>query len=83
MSHPAVRLAVVVGKPDAIRTEIVKGFVVLNAGQVASDHLRTEIQQHVRARLSAHEYPRELDFVDHIPMTTSGKLIRRHFRQDS
>ncbi|WP_237153316.1 AMP-binding protein [Oryzibacter oryziterrae] len=83
MSHPAVRLAVAVGKPDPIRTEIVKGFVVLNEGQVPSDVLRQEIQLHVRSRLSAHEYPRELDFVDHIPITTSGKLIRRHFRDNS
>jgi acetyl-CoA synthetase len=80
IGHPDVRLAVVVGKPDPVRTEIVKAYVVLRDGAAAGRALEDGIRAHVRARLSAHEYPREIEFVDEIPMTTSGKLIRRHFR---
>lgn len=80
ITHPAIALAAVVGKPDALRTEIVKAFVVLAAGHVASDALVTEIQTFVRARLAAHEYPREIVFCDDLPMTTTGKIIRRELR---
>ncbi len=81
--HPAVALAAAVGKPDALRTEIVKAFVVLRDGVVPSDALKREIQLWVRERLSAHEYPREVEFVDSIPLTTSGKVIRRMFREQA
>lgn len=80
-THPAVTMAAVVGKPDAMRTQIVKAFVVLKPGIAASDMLAEEIRLFVRARLSAAEYPREIAFVDAIPMTTSGKVIRRQFRE--
>ena len=60
LSHPAVALAAAVGKPDALRTEIVKAFVVLKPGFAPSDALAEEIKRHVRARLSAAEYPREI-----------------------
>jgi acetyl-CoA synthetase len=80
IGHPAVQLAVAVGKPDPVRTEIVKAFVQLKPGHVPSADLADSIRAHVRERLSAHEYPREIEFVDDIPMTTSGKLIRRAFR---
>jgi acetyl-CoA synthetase len=79
--HPAVALAAVVGKPDAVRTEIVKAFVVLKAGHAPSDALAGEIQGFVKTRLSAHEYPREVAFIDAMPMTTTGKVIRRLLRQ--
>lgn len=79
--HPAVALAAVVGKPDPLRTEIVKAYVRLVDGTAASDALAAEIRAHVRNRLSAHEYPREIEFVSDIPLTTSGKVIRRFFRQ--
>jgi acetyl-CoA synthetase len=79
--HPAVALAAVVGKPDAIRTEIVKAFIVLKDGQVASDKLAAEIQTFVKTRLSGHEYPREVAFIDTMPMTTTGKVIRRLLRE--
>jgi acetyl-CoA synthetase len=78
--HPAVALAAAVGKPDALRTEIVKAFVVLKPGHAPSDRLAAEIQAFVRTRLSAHEYPREVAFIDEMPMTTTGKVIRRLLR---
>ncbi|CAN1527173.1 Acs Acyl-coenzyme A synthetases/AMP-(fatty) acid ligases [Rhabdaerophilaceae bacterium] len=80
IKHPAVALAAVVGKPDAMRTEIVTAFLVLNPGRQPSAALATEIQAHVRERLSAHEYPREIHFVDDLPLTTTGKVIRRILR---
>ena len=79
--HPAVALAAAVGKPDALRTEIVKAFVVLKHGVSASDALASEIQDFVKQRLSAHEYPREVAFIDDMPMTTTGKVIRRLLRE--
>jgi acetyl-CoA synthetase len=79
--HPAVALAAVVGKPDALRTEIVKAFIVLKSGQSPSDALAADIQGFVKTRLSAHEYPREVAFIDEMPMTTTGKVIRRLLRQ--
>jgi acetyl-CoA synthetase len=81
ISHPAVALAAAVGKPDAVRTEIVKAFIVLKHGQAPSDALAGEIQNFVRTRLSAHEYPREVAFIDAMPMTTTGKVIRRLLRE--
>ena len=73
-------LAAVIGKPDAVRTEIVKAFVVLKSGQVKSAALADDIQEFVKTRLSAHEYPREVAFIDAMPMTTTGKIIRRLLR---
>ncbi len=78
--HPAVALAAAVGKPDALRTEIVKAYVVLKDGFAGSPELAEEIRLWVRERLSAHEYPREVEFVDSMPLTTTGKVIRRIFR---
>jgi len=80
IKHPAVALAAVVGKPDPVRTEIVKAFIVLKSGQAPSDRLAGDIQAFVRTRLSAHEYPREIAFIDELPMTTTGKVIRRLLR---
>jgi acetyl-CoA synthetase len=79
--HPAVGLAAVVGKPDALRTEIVKAFIVLKPGYAPSDALAADIQVFVKTRLSAHEYPREVAFINEMPMTTTGKVIRRLLRQ--
>ncbi|HUE45172.1 MAG TPA: acyl-CoA synthetase [Aestuariivirgaceae bacterium] len=78
--HPAVKLAAVVGKPDALRTEIVKAFIVLNQGFEPSEALAGEIKSYVRTRLAAHEYPREIAFIDELPLTTTGKVIRRLLR---
>jgi acetyl-CoA synthetase len=83
IGHPAVALAAVIGKPDALRTEIVKAFIVLKKGHTASDALASEIQGFVKTRLSAHEYPREVAFIDTMPMTTTGKVIRRLLREQA
>jgi acetyl-CoA synthetase len=83
IKHPAVALAAVVGKPDPVRTEIVKAFIVPKAGHSPSDALAAEIQSFVKTRLSAHEYPREVAFIDQMPMTTTGKVIRRLLRQQA
>ncbi|MBX3574524.1 MAG: AMP-binding protein [Mesorhizobium sp.] len=80
VGHPSVALAAAVGKPDPLRTEIVKAYVVLKDGVEPSEALKGEIGAFVRERLSAHEYPREVEFVDSMPLTTSGKVIRRIFR---
>jgi acetyl-CoA synthetase len=79
--HPAVALAAAIGKPDALRTEIVKAFIVLKKNYVPSDALASEIQSFVKTRLSGHEYPREVAFIDEMPMTTTGKVIRRLLRE--
>jgi acetyl-CoA synthetase len=81
LRHPAGALAAVVGKPDAIRTEIVKAFIVLKGDHAPSDALAAEIQSFVKTRLSGHEYPREVAFIDAMPMTTTGKVIRRLLRE--
>jgi acetyl-CoA synthetase len=81
--HPAVALAAAVGKPDPVRTEIVKAFVQLKPGFAPSNALAVEIQDFVRTRLSAHEYPREVAFIEQLPMTTTGKVIRRLLRDQA
>jgi len=81
MRHPAVALAAAVGVPDPVRTERVKAFVVLAEGHAGSEALAEEIQAFVKTRLAAHEYPREVAFVDALPMTTTGKVMRRVLRE--
>lgn len=81
IAHPSVSLAAAVGKPDPIRTEIVKAYIVLKSGEKAGEALVEDIQNFVRTRLAAHEYPREIAFVDELPLTTTGKVIRRKFRE--
>jgi acetyl-CoA synthetase len=83
LRHPAVSIGAAVGKPDALRTEIVKAFIVLKAGFEPSAALADDIRDFVRARLSAHEYPREIAFVGELPLTTSGKVIRRLLRDQA
>ena len=73
-------MAAVIGVPDATRGEIVKAFVRLKPGVMASPELGEAIQETVKVNLSAHEYPREVEFVDSLPMTTTGKIIRRELR---
>ena len=80
LKHPSIALAAAVGKPDPLRTEIVKAFIVLKPGTEKSAALENDIRTFVRERLSAHEYPREIEFVTSLPMTTTGKIIRRKLR---
>ncbi len=79
--HPAVARAAVVGRPDALRTQVVKAFLVLADGARACDALTREIQRFVRERLAAHEYPREIEFIDELPLTATGKVMRRVLRE--
>jgi acetyl-CoA synthetase len=76
IEHPAVVEAAAIGKPDPERTELVKAFVVLSTQYRASPELAEELRLHVRQRLAAHAYPREIEFVSDLPKTPSGKLQR-------
>ena len=71
----------VIGKPDIERTEIVKAFVVLKPQVAASAALATQLQDYVRSRLSKHSYPREIEFVEYLPKTSSGKIQRNLLKQ--
>lgn len=79
--HPAVRMAAAIGKPDAERTEIVKAYVVLADGYTLDAMLEAELKAHVGERLAAHEYPREIEALDELPVTTTGKIMRRVLRE--
>src|SRR5688572_3203073 len=81
VKHPAVLNAAVIGKPDATRGAIIKAFIVLQPGHAPSQALIDEIQQHVRGRLAPYEYPREIEFIDALPMTTTGKVQRKELRK--
>ncbi len=85
VKHPAVANAAVVPKPDAERGNIVKAYIVLTPGtrrsRAADDKLIADLQAHVRGKLAPYEYPKEIEFVDDLPMTTTGKLQRRVLRQ--
>ncbi len=81
LTHPAVTLAGVVGKPDPIRGAVVAAYVQLAAEYSASDALADDIAKHVKSRLAAYEYPRVVRFIKDMPMTTTGKIIRADLRQ--
>jgi acetyl-CoA synthetase len=81
MKHPAVSMVAVIGRPDPLRTEIVKAFIVLREESSASAETAREIQQFVKERLAAHEYPREIEFTDSLPMTATGKIMRRELKK--
>jgi acetyl-CoA synthetase len=80
VKHPAVANAAVVPKPDAARGAVVKAFVVLAPGAVGNDALVAALQQHVKGRLAPYEYPKEIEFIEALPMTTTGKVQRRVLR---
>jgi len=81
VKHPSVLNAAVIGKPDATRGAIVKAFVVLQPGIRPGEKLVEDIQNHVRGRLAPYEYPREIEFIDALPMTTTGKVQRKELRK--
>ena len=81
LGHPAVQMAGVVGQPDPVRGEIVAAFITLAAGHAPSDDLRASIADHVRKRLAAYEFPRAIYFIDDMPVTTTGKIIRARLRE--
>lgn len=80
LKHPAVAMAAVVGIPDDIRTEVIKAFIVLKPEITADETLENDIKDFVRHRLAAHEYPRIIEFIASLPMTATGKIIRKDLR---
>jgi acetyl-CoA synthetase len=77
VEYPDVIEAGVIGKPDAIRGEIIKAFVVVKDGVEKTDELKEKLQKHVKKNLAGHAYPREIEFIDKLPKTRSGKIMRR------
>lgn len=80
LKHEAVASVGVIGKPDKTRTEIVKAYVILRDGFEPSDELKTALQNHVKTKLATYEYPREIEFVESLPMTVTGKIIRKELK---
>jgi len=80
IKHSAVSLSAVIGKPDKVRGEIVKAFIVLKEGVKPTEELEKEIKEFVKKRLAAHEYPREIEFVESLPMTLTGKIKRKELK---
>lgn len=80
LKHEAVASVGVIGKPDKQRTEIVKAYVLLRENHKGTSELAANMQDFVKTRLAAHEYPREIEFVDALPMTVTGKIIRKELK---
>jgi acetyl-CoA synthetase len=81
VKHPAVANVAVVPSPDETRGNVVKAFIVLASGHAPSKALEDDIQQHVRKFLAPYEYPKEIEFIDALPMTTTGKVQRKVLRE--
>jgi acetyl-CoA synthetase len=80
VKHAAVANAAVVPSPDPVRGNVIKAFVVLTAGYAADQSTVDALQDHVRKHLAPYEYPKEIEFIDKLPMTTTGKVQRRLLR---
>ena len=80
VEHDSVAEAAVIGKPDPIRGEIVKAYVVLTTKEPPSQKLKLELQNHVKSVTAPYKYPREIDFVEELPKTISGKIRRAELR---
>ncbi len=83
MQHPAVAMVAVIGVPDSVRGEVVKAFIVPREGTAVDAALQADVQNFVKARLSAHEYPRQIEFRDALPMTITGKIRRKDLRDET
>jgi acetyl-CoA synthetase len=81
IKHPAVSMAGVIGSPDEVRGEIVKAFIVLKPTVAPEPALKKDIQEFVKTRLAAHEYPREIEFISELPLTATGKIMRKDLRK--
>jgi acetyl-CoA synthetase len=81
LRHPAVALAAVIGLPDPLRTERVTAVIVPKPGIIPGDALVRDIQEFVRTRLAGHLYPRQVEFVDDLPLTATGKIMRGALRR--
>lgn len=81
LKHEAVQMAAAIGIPDAVRTEIIKAFIILAPGFTANDALNDKLRDSVRSRLAKHEVPKLIEFVESLPMTTTGKIMRRELRE--
>ena len=81
IKHPYVKMAAVVGVPDSIRGEKIKAFIILKENVEVSDRLESELQSFVKNKLAAYEYPREIAFVDSLPLTATGKIRRSELKK--
>ena len=81
LKHDAVQMAAVIGVPDPVRTEVIKAFIISAPGVTPSEALADELKEYVRNRLAKHEMPRMIEFVESLPMTTTGKIMRRELRE--
>jgi acetyl-CoA synthetase len=81
LKHESVKLVGVVGSPDEVKGSIVKAFIVLREGFSPDDSLKADVQNFVKTKLAAYQYPREIEFVDNLPMTPSGKIKRKELQE--
>jgi acetyl-CoA synthetase len=81
IKHPSVSMVAVIGSPDKVRTEVVKAFIVLKPGVAPGPEVEEDIKKFVKVRLAAHEYPREIEFISELPMTATGKIMRKELKK--